>query len=93
MRFREAGRILAHVRLIRRLVALAIPLIVAGVVWSTGALDSPLHLYEAGLNAGDCFRDYSGTVSCGSTAHARCQDRAGHGFEIAETTCYRGSGP
>jgi hypothetical protein len=82
------------VRLIRRFVALVIFVIVIGAVWAGGALDGPLHLYSLGLNARDCFRDYKGTVSCGTTnARARCRDRAGHGLEIGETSCYPGRAP
>jgi hypothetical protein len=81
------------VRLIRRFVALIAVAVAIGAIWATGALDGPLHLYSLRLNAGDCFRDYIGTVSCGSNAHDRCRDHTKHSFEIGETTCYRGKVP
>ena len=80
-------------RHLRSLVALAVLVLVIGAVWSTGAVDEPLHLYSLGLNARDCFRDYNGTVTCGASAHVRCRDRVTRSFEIAETTCYTGRAP
>jgi hypothetical protein len=81
------------VRLIRRFVALVTVAVAVGAIWATGALDGSLHLYSLGLNAGDCFRDYIGTVSCGANAQDRCRERTKRSFEIGETRCYDGVAP
>lgn len=50
-------------------------LIVLVVVWTTGALDKPLSLYEASINAHVCYRSPSGAVACGGAAQPRCSAR------------------